>query len=112
MNIFFQLLNIIYAVLSFFRRKVFLLNIKPDDLVLDIGSGDKPFWRADVFVDLYTEDDQQRFSGEMVYDKRKIFINANVEKLPFADKSFDFVFCSHLLEHVEHPDRAIAEITR
>ena len=112
MNIFFQLLNIIYAVLSFFRRKVFLLNIKPDDLVLDIGSGDKPFWRADVFVDLYTEDDQQRFSGSMLYDKRKLFINANVEKLPFADKSFDFVFCSHLLEHVEHPERAIAEITR
>lgn len=108
----FRLLTLFFEIKAFLQRKVFLKNINPEDLVLDIGSGDKPFWRADIFVDLYLEDDQQRFSGSMVYDKKKIFINANVEKLPFKDKSFDFVFCSHLLEHVEHPDRAIKEIMR
>lgn len=112
MNLLFNLLSLIYSASSFFERKIFIKNIKKGDLVLDIGSGDKPFWRADVIVDKYLEDNQQRHSGAMVYDKRKIFIEGDVEKLPFKDKVFDFVFCSHLLEHVENPDKAIAELTR
>lgn len=112
MNFILHILIIFSEIRAFFLRKVFLRNIGPNDLVLDIGSGDKPLWRADVLVDLYPEDDQQRFSGSMLYDKKKTFINANVEHLPFKDKSFDFIFCSHLLEHVDRPDRAIKEITR
>lgn len=108
----FPLLTIPYYVKSFFERKVFIKNIKKYDLVLDVGSGDKPFWRADVIVDKYLKDDGQRNSGSMIYDKRKIFMEADVENLPFKDKVFDFVFCSHLLEHVENPDKAIKELTR
>lgn len=94
------------------ERKIRISNIDKNDLVLDVGSGDKPFWRADVIVDKYLTDNQQRHSGSMVYDKNKVFIKADVEKLPFKDKVFDFVFCSHLLEHVENPGRAIMELTR
>jgi len=39
-------------------------------------------------------------------------IIAAVERLPFATKSFDFVICSHVIEHVEHPDRALRELER
>lgn len=112
MNNFFRFLSMVYAAKSFFDRKVFVKNIGKNDLVLDVGSGDKPFWRADVIVDKYLDDDQQRHSGAIVYDKRKIFLEGDVEKLPFKDKVFDFVFCSHLLEHVENPDKAISELTR
>lgn len=112
MNLLFKLLTDYYSLVSFFKRKVFIRNIKKDDLVLDVGSGDKPFWRADVMVDKYLEDDQQRSTGAMVYDKRKLFIEADVENLPFKNNAFDFVFCAHLLEHVLHPDRAIKELTR
>jgi len=112
MNLVFKILVYIYSFVSFFERKIFIKNIKKDDLVLDVGSGDKPFWRADVIVDKYLEDDQQRHSGAIVYDKRKLFVKADVENLPFKDKVFDFVFCSHLLEHVENPDKAIRELNR
>lgn len=112
MNVFFKFLIFYFSFLSFLKRKVFVKNIKQSDFVLDIGSGDKPFWRADVIVDKYLEDDQQRHSGKMIYDKRKVFINADVESLPFKDKVFDFVFCTHLLEHVENPDIALSEIIR
>src|SRR3989338_3692458 len=112
MSLFAVFLTFYYSVISFLERKVFIKNIKKDDLVLDAGSGDKPLWRADVIVDKYLDDDQQRHSGAMVYDKRKIFIEADVENLPFKDKVFDFVFCAHLLEHVENPDKAIKELTR
>jgi ubiquinone/menaquinone biosynthesis C-methylase UbiE len=112
MNLIFRILIYFYSFVSFFERKIFVKNIKKGDLVLDVGSGDKPFWRADVIVDKYLKDDQQRHSGSMVFDKRKVFIDADVESLPFKDKVFDFVFCSHLLEHVENPDKAISELTR
>ncbi|OGH43949.1 MAG: hypothetical protein A3J14_02025 [Candidatus Levybacteria bacterium RIFCSPLOWO2_02_FULL_37_18] len=112
MSIIFKVLIFWYSLTSFFKRKILVKNIGKDDLVLDVGSGDKPFWRADVIVDKYLQDDQQRHSGAVVNDKRKIFIEGDVERLPFKDKVFDFVFCSHLLEHVENPDMAIAELVR
>jgi 2-polyprenyl-6-hydroxyphenyl methylase / 3-demethylubiquinone-9 3-methyltransferase len=34
------------------------------------------------------------------------------ERLPFADASYDVVFCCDVLEHVESPTRMIAEISR
>lgn len=111
MNILFRILTYWNFSLSFFRRKVFI-DVKENELVLDIGSGNKPFWRGDVIVDKYIEDDQQRATDPMVYDKRKIFVQADVEKLPFKDKAFDFVFCAHLLEHVKNLDKAIQEIIR
>lgn len=112
MTILFKIITFWYLLIGFFKRKAFIKNINKEDLVLDVGSGDKPFWRADVIVDKYLDDDQQRHSGEVVYDKRKIFLQADVENLPFKDKAFDFVFCSHLLEHVQNPDKAILELLR
>lgn len=108
----FALLTIPYYIKSFFERKIFVKNIKKEDLVLDIGSGDKPFWRADVIVDKYLKDNGQRHSGSIIYDRRKTFVEADVENLPFKDKVFDFVFCSHLLEHVNDPEKAIKELVR
>jgi SAM-dependent methyltransferase len=32
--------------------------------------------------------------------------------MPFADKVFDYAICSHMLEHVEHPDAVVAELSR
>jgi 2-polyprenyl-3-methyl-5-hydroxy-6-metoxy-1,4-benzoquinol methylase len=35
-----------------------------------------------------------------------------IYELPYADKSFDMVICMEVLEHLEHPDRALAELAR
>jgi ubiquinone/menaquinone biosynthesis C-methylase UbiE len=50
-------------------------------------------------------------SGEYRYPE-VTFQQANVEGLPFDDSSFDTVICAHTLEHVQHLDRAIAELRR
>jgi len=39
-------------------------------------------------------------------------INGNVEDLPFDNKSFDVVLCSHTLEHVLNLTQAISELKR
>jgi len=40
------------------------------------------------------------------------FVSGNIEKLPFADRSFDVVVCTHVLEHVLHPEKAVQELKR
>ena len=36
----------------------------------------------------------------------------NIENTPYDDKEFDFVYCSHVLEHVSEPARACEELMR
>jgi len=98
---------------SFFDRKIIPgLKIPKDYLVVDIGSGDKPFWRADVFVDNLKFDNYQRDSNTKVISNFGYFVNCDASKMPFKDKAFDFSYCSNLLEHVENPTLVIREITR
>lgn len=40
------------------------------------------------------------------------YIKANIENLPFEDKSIDIVTCSHTLEHIIQPEKAISELKR
>ena len=40
------------------------------------------------------------------------FINANAERLPFKENSFDTTICTHTLEHVQNFEKAVAELRR
>lgn len=86
-------------------------NIKQNELVLDLGSGNHPFPLATHLVDLFFENDSHRGGEKLIKDKRPIF-QANIEQLPFKDKEFNFVYCSHVLEHVNTPSKACREIMR
>lgn len=44
--------------------------------------------------------------------RRQVDIHASLEDIPLAANSIDVVFASHVLEHIENVDRAIAEIFR
>lgn len=106
-------MNFLFYILYFIDRKIVPgFKIKKNALVIDIGSGDKPFWRGDVFVDDLSLGDVQRASHTKTIHNIGTFVDANVANLPFRDKAFDFSFCSHLLEHVIDPDVAINEIMR
>ena len=85
------------------------MNIRPDDFVLEIGSGHNPNTRSDILCDKFINDDLQR-GGSIVADRP--LVEADGQYLPFADASFDYVICSHILEHVENPELLICELTR
>ncbi len=40
------------------------------------------------------------------------FAECSAEALPFADQSFDFIQCMEVLEHLHHPEKALAEFRR
>ena len=84
------------------------LNIKKTDRVLEVGGGHRPHPRANVVVDKYTHNNFHR-SGDLKVLKNQAFIEADGENLPFGDKEFDYVICSHVLEHVENPEKFLSE---
>ncbi|MGZ4701557.1 MAG: hypothetical protein ACXV98_10120, partial [Ilumatobacteraceae bacterium] len=45
-------MSLVSQLRSFYRRRI-AIPVGPDALVLDVGSGDKPHWRADVLLDRY-----------------------------------------------------------
>lgn len=85
------------------------MNIRADDFVLEIGSGHNPNVRSDVLCDKFVDDDEQR-GGAIVTDRP--MVEADGQFLPFADSSFDYVICLHVLEHVEDPDLLLSEMMR
>lgn len=83
--------------------------MKPKYEILDIGSGHNPYEKADVLCERYLEDVER--SGHVKIDIRP-FVLCDLEFLPFKDKSFGLVTCSHVLEHADNPLRALEEIKR
>jgi SAM-dependent methyltransferase len=51
-------------------------------------------------------------SPELQQSTRPVFVEGSLEALPFDNESFDTVVSTHTLEHVQHPDRAVAELRR
>ena len=78
-------------------------------LVLEVGSGGNPYFRANVLVDAY-ENTAERHWAALVADRPTVL--AFVETLPFRDNAFDFVIASHVLEHSRDPERFLNEMQR
>lgn len=85
-------------------------DIRNGEKVLDIGSGGVPFPYATHLADLYEGDTTHR--TEPLKRTHLPFQVCNIEDLPYKDKEFDFVYCSHVLEHANDPARACEELMR
>ena len=79
-------------------------------VVIDIGSGNYQFPRATILCD-YSIDPAVRDRSAIVRDERPLVI-CDICNLPFRDKSADYIYCSHVLEHIEDPLKACSELQR
>jgi len=84
----------------FFQKKITL--IKDSDKVLEIGPGGTPYFRSDVFLEKsFNEEEFKRQRGNTAAlnsDKKTVFYEGG--NFPFHNKEFDYVICSHVVEHV------------
>lgn len=89
--------------------------IKPTDRVLEIGPGSTPYFRSDVLLEMEFDDhaEYERQFGhadKLVTDKQVVFYKGDV--FPFKDNEFDYVICSHVLEHVQDVPKFLSEVFR
>lgn len=93
-----------------YQKKLIDFQIGISDKVLDVGSGSDPFPLATHLCDRFIEPTHHRHTA-IVTDARPFKIG-DVELLPYQDDEFDFVYCCHVLEHVEDPIAACRELQR
>lgn len=80
--------------------------------VLEIGPGARPFPRATGFVDFDLSESSQAKAG-VGKDRRPVWnLDVTEERLPFPDKSWDFVYCRHTIEDSWNPFAICAEMSR
>lgn len=99
----------------FFPQKI--KSIKPNDLVLEIGPGSTPHHRSNEFLELDFDSEitkvSQRggISKDPSFGARKLHFYKG-GKFPFNDNSFDYVICTHVIEHVLDPELFVSELIR
>ena len=98
------------------------LALKPGERVLEVGCGTANLWRDNAarlpaeFTPLLSD-----LSAGMIAAARERLAERSVparyacndaQLLPWADRSFDVAIANHMLYHVPHRDRALAELRR
>lgn len=84
------------------KDKIKLLHFAPEKIFYDIFSDNNgiEYTACDLFPEKY------QYNGKTEITK------ADITKIPFEDNSFDFIICSHVLEHIPNDRLAMSELYR
>jgi SAM-dependent methyltransferase len=97
----------------FFPERV--ISFKQSDKVLEIGPGSTPHPRSDVYLELAYESkeaEQAQFGHTGAFTPQKPIVFYDGGRFPFQDREFDYVICSHVLEHVPDVEFFVSELQR
>lgn len=100
-------------ILALAKKEIF-----PRCKIADIGCGEgfisSMLWHNFADIQLFALDyDAQAIAKAKQNAPKEIhFLQGDIYSLPFADKSFDVVFCLEVLEHLQMPEKALAELCR
>jgi hypothetical protein len=100
-----------------------IAELPADAVVVDVGGGASPFPRADYVIDALAFEAAGAGSDGSIHKQLGIYprysperwIQADVcgrARWPVADKQFDYVVCSHLLEDIRDPIWVCSELAR
>jgi len=92
-----------------------ITRIERGALVLEIGPGTQPHPRANVFLELqYAHEEEfiRQTGGALGVKPRNNVVLYNGERFPFSNGAFDYVICSHVIEHVGNVEYFLEEMFR
>jgi SAM-dependent methyltransferase len=95
------------SINDFVRRAA--AQVAPGARVLDAGAGEciyRPLFEGKRYVSA------DRGVGDAGWDYTALDALADLERVPFASATFDFVLCTETLEHVARPATVLAELRR
>lgn len=80
-----------------------ITGIDKSQKVLEVGPGGYPHYRSDVLLEKkfqtkHEAEAQRGFTKLNTFGKTLVYYNGS--KFPFEDKEFDYVICSHVIEHI------------
>ncbi|MDD3272791.1 MAG: methyltransferase domain-containing protein [Bacteroidales bacterium] len=84
------------------------LKVRKGLKVLEVGPGNNPTKRADVLIEKFVQDNTHR-RGDLKIFKHQKLVQADGENIPFKNGEFDFVVCSHVIEHTNNPVQFMEE---
>jgi 2-polyprenyl-3-methyl-5-hydroxy-6-metoxy-1,4-benzoquinol methylase len=105
-----------FLVRNFFGRLEELL-AKTQGKILDVGAGKGGAYmflgEATMGRGIVAVEPQREYLKILAENAPKITaVEGSIYNLPFADKSFDTVMCLEVLEHLDSPDKGMAELCR
>ncbi|WKZ67339.1 MAG: methyltransferase domain-containing protein [Flavobacteriales bacterium] len=92
-----------------------ITGIREGHRVLEVGPGADPHPRSDVLLEMAFEDPEaygRQFGHDrpLVTEKEVVYYDGS--RFPFADGTFDYVICSHVVEHVPDVESFVGECFR
>lgn len=89
------------------------LKISSGDRILDVGGSMRqhPEIKVDTLVDMIRPEDAPYGSSKLLA-KNFVKVDITKDKLPFKDKEFDVVLCTHVLEDLPSPFLIMSEMAR
>ena len=94
------------------RTRLAREHVRPGTTVIDIGCG-RDFPAAAWLSGLGAEVHGLDLEGPASSAPPGVQVRAgSVYEMPYGDATFDMAICSHVLEHLQHPRKAMAEIGR
>ena len=69
--------------------------------VLDIGSGHNPFHGATHLLEIDLQEGRERGGQQVHVPESATLTVGDISALPYRTGSFDYVYASHILEHVD-----------
>ncbi len=93
-------------------RRFLSLGVSRDDFVLELGSGNCPYWRSDLLLDKYVSDAAERPGKQAPLIVDRPFIVGDALRLPFQDKSVNFIIARNIIEHIVDIETLFQELVR
>jgi len=106
-----------FLIKNYYRELIQIAKLTKPNKILDVGCGE-----GETIVKLKQSKIGKTLEGidnsqDALKIGRKIYPGINIKdgdiyKLPYKDNSFDLVICTEVLEHLDNPKKALAELRR